>query len=62
MGRVVRVINMKDDHGDRGFWLTKTPADRIDAIETLREQYVRFKGDVQQGLQRVCRVIEQPRR
>jgi|APIni6443716594_1056825.scaffolds.fasta_scaffold4491883_1 hypothetical protein len=62
MERVVRVINMKDDHGDRGFWLTKTPAERIDAIEILREQYVRFKGDVQQGLQRVCRVIEQPRR
>jgi hypothetical protein len=60
--KVVRIINMKDDRGDLEYWLTKSPAERIDAVEILREQFVRFKGDVQQGLQRVCRVIEQPRR
>lgn len=62
MDNVIRVINMKDDHGDRGFWLTKSPAERIDAVEILREQFVRFKGDVQQGLQRVYCVTEQPGR
>jgi len=60
--KVVRIIDMKDDRGDLDFWLTKSPAERIDAIEILREQYMRFRGDVQQGLQRVYRVIEQPRR
>lgn len=62
MEKVVRIINMKDDKGDREYWITKTPAERIDAIEVLREQYMRFKGNVQQGFQRVCRVIEQTRR
>ena len=60
--KVVRIIDMKDDRGDLDYWLTKSPAERIDAIEILREQYMRFTGNVQQGLQRVCRVIEQPRR
>ena len=62
MDKVVRIIDMHNDPGDRAFWLSKTPEERIEAIEILREQYVRFKGDVQQGLQRVCRIIEQPRR
>lgn len=57
--KVVRIINMKDDRGDRDY---KTPAERIDAVKILREQFMRFKGDVQQGLQRVCRVVEQKRR
>ena len=62
MDNVIRIVDMKDDRGDLDYWLSKSPAERIEAIEILREQYVRFKGDVQQGLQRVCRVIEQPRR
>ena len=62
MDKVVRIIDMHNDPGGRDFWLSKTPEERIEAIEILREQYVRFKGDVQQGLQRVCRIVEQPRR
>ena len=62
MEKVVRIINIKDDKGDREYWMSKSPAERIDAIEILREQYVRFKGDVQQGLQRIYRVVEQTRR
>lgn len=62
MEKVVRIINMKDDKGDRAYWMSRTPEERIDAIEILREQYMRFKGDVQHRLQRVCRVVEQTRR
>lgn len=62
MEKVVRIINMKDDRGDRAYWMSKSPAERIDAIEILREQYMRFKGDVQHGLQRIYRVVEQTRR
>ncbi len=62
MEKGVQIINMKDDKGDREYWMSKTPAERIDAIEILREQYMRFKGDVQQGLQRIYRIVEQTRR
>ncbi len=62
MEKGVQIINMKDDKGDREYWMSRTPAERIDAIEILREQYMRFKGDVQQGLQRIYRIVEQTRR
>jgi len=62
MEKVVRIIDMKDDRGDREYWMSRTPAERIEAIDFLREQYMRFTGNVQHGLQRVCRVVEQTRR
>ncbi len=34
-------------------------AERLDAIELLREQYLEFHKDVEPGLQRVCRIVKQ---
>ena len=53
----LKIVSLKDKNSDLEYWLTKTPEERLEAIEILRQQYIKFTKDVQQGLQRVCRVI-----
>lgn len=57
MEKVVNIITLKQKQSDYQFWLTKSFNDRLDAIELLRAQYIKFRKDVQPRLQRVCRVI-----
>lgn len=59
MDKVVKITSLKDKQSDFSYWNTKSPQERLDAIETLREQYINFRKDVKQGFQRVCRVINQ---
>ena len=57
MDKVVRITSLKDKQTDFTYWSTKSEAKRFDAIEILREQYIRFNKDVQPRLQRICSVI-----
>lgn len=59
MEKVLKIISIKDKQSDYAYWTTKTPQERLEAIEFLRQQYIKYKYDIQQGLQRVCRVINQ---
>ena len=43
------------------YWMSKTDIERLEAVETLRQQYINYKKDVQSRLQRVYRVINQKR-
>ena len=45
-------------NGDLTYWLSKTPEERIDAVEYLRRQYYGRSA----RLQRVARVIQRPPR
>jgi hypothetical protein len=58
MDKVVRITSLKDKGTDFLFWKTKTDQERLEAIEFLRQQYFSLNKDIQQGFQRVCRVIE----
>jgi hypothetical protein len=56
----VRVRNLSEfdqDKEDLEYWLTKTPEERVAAVEFLRKQ---FHGDLPR-LQRVARLIKRPR-
>ena len=44
--------------GDLAYWLSRPPAERIEAVEILRRQH---DGSAAR-LQRVARVLERPRR
>jgi len=59
MEKVIRVIKKSDDRNDFKFWQSKSYQERIDAIETLRLQFIQMKKNVQQGLQRVYTVVKQ---
>ena len=61
MDRVVKITSLKDKSSDFAYWSTKTDKEKLEAIELLREQYIKFKKDVQSRLQRVCTVVNKTR-
>jgi len=59
MEKVIKKTTTKEQQSDLEYWLTKTPQERLDALEFLRQQYINFNKNVQPRLQRVCKVINQ---
>ena len=56
MEKVIKKTSMIEKQSDLEYWLTKTPQERLDALEFLRQQYINFNKNVQPRLQRVCTV------
>jgi hypothetical protein len=57
MEKVLKITTLKDQGTDYAFWLTKSDRERIEAIEFLRSNYIKFNKNVQPRLQRICRVV-----
>ena len=57
----LRVVAKEDARADLHYWLKKTPAERVDAVEFLREQYYALSGHKTiPRLARVVRVVPRP--
>lgn len=59
MEKSLKIVQLKDKSTDFSYWMSKSEIERLQAIETLRLQYINYKKDVQSRLQRVYRVINQ---
>lgn len=59
MEKVLKITSLKDQKSDFEFWMSKPEIERLAAIETLRQQYINYKKDVQPRLQRVYRIVSQ---
>jgi hypothetical protein len=61
MEKAVRKFKLHESPAnDLEYWLKKSPLERLQALEELREQYVKmFLNGHQPGFQRVCRIIKQ---
>ena len=59
MEKSLKIVGLKDKSNDFIFWNSKSEIERLQAIETLRQQYINYKKDVQSRLQRVYRIINQ---
>ena len=46
-------MRLKDSSTDFLYWMSRSEVERLEAIETLRQQYINYKKDVQPRLQRV---------
>ncbi len=55
--KIVTVKDMKSRDDDNLFWKDKTPQERIDALEFLRQQYIEFTN-APQRLQRVLTIVK----
>ena len=53
---VKRVHLYKDDSGLQ-YWFSRDPAERIAAVEIIRQRVFGGTDETRQGLQRVCRII-----
>lgn len=57
---VVSVVDLSHDsgHDDVQYWLSKTPTERLIALETLRQQYYGYDPNTAR-FQRLFEVVEQ---
>jgi len=59
MDKTIKKIELHDKHNyDLDYWLSKTPEERLSAIEFLRQQYFMMINEPEQRLQRVFRIIK----
>ena len=60
MERVSKKVSLKEaDKLDLEFWKSKTPEERLDVLQYLREIYYEFKNEDRKRFQKVYRVIKQ---
>ncbi len=59
MQKVITIKSLKERKNDFQYWQSKTELERLEAIELLRQQYIKFKyPDAGPRFQRICSVIK----
>jgi len=56
MEKALKITTIKETTLDFAFWSTKSPLERLEAIEIIRQQYFSLTKAIQPRLQRVCKV------
>lgn len=59
MEKVIKKTSIKEKQSDLEYWLSKTPQERLEALEFLRQQYILSNKNVSSRLQRVLRITQQ---
>ena len=57
MALVVNRVKLQEDDSELQYWLSRDPAERIAAVEIIRQRIFGGADETRQGLQRVCRII-----
>ena len=59
MEKVITIRSLRDKKTDFAYWQSRPETERLAAIETLRQQYIKYKyGNVQPRFQRVYRIVK----
>ena len=58
MEKEIKIIHKDEQKNDLEYWLSKTPAERLYALEELRNQYLRTLPENERRLKRIIRVIK----
>ena len=57
MALVVNRVKLHEGDSELEYWLSRDPAERIAALEIIRQRVFGGADEARQGLQRVCRII-----
>ena len=58
MKKTLVIKKSHEDSGDSAYWVTKSPQQRLAALEEIRKEYIQWKFGAQSRPQRVYRVIK----
>ena len=58
MEKVITIKNKGDKYNDREYWLSKTPEERLQALEFLRQQYIRTLPEDERRFKRVITIVD----
>jgi hypothetical protein len=56
---LVRKVKTDEQESDFVFWQSRTPQERLKALEDIRREYHLWKHGTQPGFQRVLRIVKQ---
>lgn len=60
MEKVVKKLTFDEaEKEDIEYWKSKTPEEKLEVVQNLREIYYKFKNESRKGFQRVYRIIKQ---
>jgi hypothetical protein len=60
IAKTVKKVRLADNRGDFDYWRQKTPAERLAALESIRQEFNRWKySDAEQRFQRVFAIVKQ---
>ena len=54
----VEIFSLKEEKSDYEFWRQQPVEKRLEALENMRQQYIKWTYGSEQGFQRVYRIIE----
>ncbi len=57
MDKILKIVKLENEPSDFDYWGGKSASERLEAIEFLRQQYIKFNKNLNPEFQRVCRVI-----
>ncbi|MDD4029695.1 MAG: hypothetical protein PHX86_08365 [Caldisericia bacterium] len=58
--KTVRRYRIDQEPNNYSYWITKTPQERIDALETIRSEYHAWRySDAEKRFHRVYRIVKQ---
>ena len=57
MALVVNRVALREKDSELQYWLSRDPAERIAAVEIIRQRIFGGTDETRQGLQRVCLII-----
>ena len=55
----VRRLKTSEQESDSAYWRTRTPQERLEALESIRREYHLWKYGAEPRLQRVFRIVKQ---
>jgi len=59
MEKVFRKTTYEEsDRVDIQYWKTRTPEEKLDILQCLREEYYLFKNENRKGFQRIYRIVK----
>jgi len=56
---IIKKIKLTNENSDHGYWINQSVESRLDALESIRDEYNNWKYNDQPRFQRVYRVIKQ---
>ena len=57
--KVARIVKLSDESSDYEYWRSRSPLERLKALEEIREEYNRWKyTDAEQRFQRVYTIAK----
>jgi hypothetical protein len=55
----IKILKIDEVKSDFAFWQTRPFEERLAALESIRNDYIKWAYDIQPGFQRVYRIVEQ---